>query len=101
MNAGVGASGAGEAHGFGRDTAERLLEHALERWHGRLSLPARVRAAIVFDANGDSHHGRNSCTTGPCRARPAEASATSAKLRLWLSEVPGSSAPSEIMRSGF
>ena len=55
MYAGIGASGAGETHGFGGDAAQGALEHLLQSRHGRLRLPAGVGAAVVLDAYGDPH----------------------------------------------
>jgi hypothetical protein len=56
MHARVGAPGAHERHGRIGDAAERTLGDRLYGSDRGLRLPARVGAAVVFDADGNSGH---------------------------------------------
>ena len=54
VNAGIGASGTGEAHRLSGDTAERPLGRLLHRAQRRLRLPAGVATSVVLDSDGNS-----------------------------------------------
>src|SRR5580698_4984413 len=67
---GIGTPGADQTNRLGGDGTESTFRDLLHAARGLLSLPARVRRAVVFHADGEPHHGEITNTRKGKRGSP-------------------------------